>query len=325
MLTLAAVRDKTVCVRLPGLQTSRAAHGGTEEVSQPELTLVAHLYPRIETHLIKLLRSVSPEDWLRPTLCPGWSVKDIAAHLLDTNLRRLSMCRDGFFGETPENADSYDGLVRFLDRLNADWVRAARRISPRALTDWMEITSVEVGNFFAALDPFAKAPFPVAWAGESESLNWFDIAREYTERWHHQQQIRLAVAQPGTPATTEIMTRELYHPVLDTFLRALPRTYAQTDAPEAAAVKITVSGEAGGVWFLLRHTGAWRLTKTAPAAPATTEVTIPQNLAWRLFTNSFPAEARASVQTHGDARLAAPLFQAVAVMAMPKNPPQSER
>jgi uncharacterized protein (TIGR03083 family) len=288
-------------------------------VSQPEPILVAHLYPQIESRLIKLLRSLSPKDWLRLTLCPGWSVKDIAAHLLDTNLRRLSMCRDGFFGETPEDAATYDGLVRFLDRLNADWVRAARRISPRALTDWMEITSLEVGEFFAALDPFAKAPFPVAWAGESESLNWFDIAREYTERWHHQQQIRLAVAPPGAPAATEIMTRELYHPVLDTFLRALPRTYALTDAPDSAAVKITISGEAGGTWFLLRHTGAWRLTKSAPSSPAVAEVTIPQEFAWRLFTNSFPAEARASVQTHGEARLTAPIFHAVAVMANRKT------
>jgi len=319
MLTLTAARDKTVCVRLAGLPASKAALGGTENVSQPEPILVAHLYPQIEARLIQLLRSLSPEDWQRPTLCPGWSVKDIAAHLLDTSLRRLSMHRDGFFGESPEDAATYDGLVRFLDRLNADWVRAARRLSPRALTDWMEITSAEVAQFFAALDPFAKAPFPVAWAGESASLNWFDIAREYTERWHHQQQIRLAVAPPGSPAASEILTRELYHPVLDTFVRALPRTYAQIDAPENAAVKISISGEAGGAWFLVRKSDTWHITKAAPASLADAEVTIPQDLSWRLFTNSFPAEARASVQTHGDARLAAPLFQAVAVMAMPRS------
>jgi hypothetical protein len=45
------------------------------------------------------------------------------------------------------------------------------------------------------LDPFAEAIFSVGWAGEEKSLNWFHIAREYTEKWHHQQQIRLAVGQ----------------------------------------------------------------------------------------------------------------------------------
>ncbi|MBZ5702318.1 MAG: maleylpyruvate isomerase N-terminal domain-containing protein [Acidobacteriia bacterium] len=291
-------------------------------MSPTEPILVAHLFPKIEARLVALLRSLSPEDWRRATICPGWTVKDIAAHLLDTSLRRLSMARDAFFGETPENAGSYDGLVRFLDRLNADWVRAARRISPRVLTDWMEITSREVCAHFAALDPFAPAPFSVAWAGETESLNWFDVAREYTERWHHQQQIRLAVAQPGSSTASDILTRELYYPVLDTFMRALPRTYAQVDAPDGTAVKVTVTGEAGGAWLLVRRAPAWQLTNTEPASLAA-EAAIPPDLAWRLFTNSFPAAARAAIETRGDARLTAPLFHAVAVMATPKNPPRN--
>jgi hypothetical protein len=35
----------------------------------------------------------------------------------------------------------------------------------------------------------------VAWAGEAESKNWFHVARDYSEKWHHQQQIREAVSQ----------------------------------------------------------------------------------------------------------------------------------
>ena len=51
---------------------------------------------------------------------------------------------------------------------------------------------------------------------ERRGPNWFHLAREFTERWHHQQQIRLATERDG------IMTRELYHPVLECFMRALP-------------------------------------------------------------------------------------------------------
>ena len=47
------------------------------------------------------------------------------------------------------------------------------------------------------LPSHGRAIFSVAWAGESESENWFDVARDYTERWHHQQQIRDAVGRPG--------------------------------------------------------------------------------------------------------------------------------
>jgi hypothetical protein len=39
------------------------------------------------------------------------------------------------------------------------------------------------------LDPDA-AGLAAAWAGETDSRNWFDVAREYTEKWHHQQQLR---------------------------------------------------------------------------------------------------------------------------------------
>ena len=30
------------------------------------------------------------------TIAPAWKVKDVAAHLLDTQLRKLSLVRDGY-------------------------------------------------------------------------------------------------------------------------------------------------------------------------------------------------------------------------------------
>jgi hypothetical protein len=72
----------------------------------------------------------------------------------------------------------------------------------------MTIACHQSADFHESLDPFARAIFNVSWAGEETSPNWFDTARELTERWHHQQQIRLATHRPG------IMTRELYNPVI---------------------------------------------------------------------------------------------------------------
>jgi len=42
-----------------------------------------------------LLRGLSPADWNAPKLAGAWTVKDVAAHLLDGNLRTLAMLRDG--------------------------------------------------------------------------------------------------------------------------------------------------------------------------------------------------------------------------------------
>ena len=255
---------------------------------------VTDLFPKLDARLSELLRGLSDEDWRKPTVAPLWTVKDIAAHLLDTNLRRLSMQRDGYFGEKPENIGSYQDLVDFLNRLNADWVKAAKRVSPRILIDLLEITNREVNALLASLDPQGPAIYSVAWAGEEASENWFDIAREYTEKWHHQQQIRLAVGKPG------ILERELYHPVLDAFLRALPHTYRDVDAPQGTLLRFDVTGEAGGSWFLSRQDGSWRLAREAEGT-AHSEVTIPQEIAWRLFTKGIAREmARREMRVTGE-------------------------
>jgi hypothetical protein len=88
-----------------------------------------HLFGEVNGHLLDLLRSLEPDDWHRPTLCSAWDVKDLAAHLVDTNLRRLSLHRDGY--ASPHLRPDVGGLLPFLNRLNADWTTAARRLSPR--------------------------------------------------------------------------------------------------------------------------------------------------------------------------------------------------
>ena len=140
----------------------------------------------------------------------------------------------------------------------------------------------------------AEASFGVSWAGEEKSLNWFDTARELTERWHHQQQIRLATDRPG------IMTRDLYYPVLDCFMRALPFKYRDTPAEAGTHVRINVSGECGGSWYLYRDGDRW-VQVESPQGRQISETTIPQEIAWRIFTKGIGREsADAQVAISGD-------------------------
>jgi hypothetical protein len=44
--------------------------------------IVTHLFPEILAELLTLLSNLSAEEWEKPTVCEGWSVKDIALHLL---------------------------------------------------------------------------------------------------------------------------------------------------------------------------------------------------------------------------------------------------
>ncbi|HVH71977.1 MAG TPA: maleylpyruvate isomerase N-terminal domain-containing protein, partial [Candidatus Dormibacteraeota bacterium] len=224
-----------------------------EDALKPILT--SHLFSQIDGLLLELLRSLSPDDWERQTVSPNWKVKDVAAHLLDTLLRGLCIGRDGYRPTAPK-LDSPGALAAYLDRLNEEGVKVYRRLSPAVLISLMEMASRQLAEYHAGRDPFAMAPYGVSWAGEEKSANWFDTAREYTERWHHQQQIRLAVDRPGN-ACSAIMTRELYYPVLDCFMRALPFTYRRVSAAPGAAIRITVSGKCGGRWHLYREENRW--------------------------------------------------------------------
>ena len=278
-------------------------------VVTPGPLLTAHLFPALDAHLIDLLRSLTSDDWERQTIAPRWRVKDVAAHLLDTQLRRLSFGRDGYTVSPPSPITSDRDLVAFIDRLNAEGVTVYRRLSPSVLIAWMERSSGEAARYFASLDPFAPARIGVSWAGEMVSPNWFDIARELTERWHHQQQIRLALAEPGSESSAAaagrlhaITTPELYHPVLDCFMRALPFHYRAIPAAPGTTIRFHVSGECGGDWHLYRGDD-WMLAGEAAGTVAAT-VTIPQDIAWRIFTRGIARDdARAQVRVTGDAAL----------------------
>jgi uncharacterized protein (TIGR03083 family) len=268
-----------------------------------------HLFPKLDEKLIELLRSLSPDDWSKHTVAKLWTVKDVATHLLDGNIRMLSMVRDNFFGETPGKLSSYQDLVDFLNRLNADWVKATKRMSPSVLIELLEITGKEYCSCVAQLDPFKNAVFSVAWAGEEQSVNWFHIAREYTEKWHHQQQIREAVNKPG------IMSREFYYPLIDTFMQALPHTYRNIQAKNGQSVQITITSESGGDWFLSYGNSGWAIQKDKPAQPNSI-VIIDPDTAWKLFTKAITGgEAEKKINFTGDESLGKPILSMLSVMA----------
>jgi uncharacterized protein (TIGR03083 family) len=256
----------------------------------------ASLFLPLQRELVALLRGLPEADWSRPTVARGWTVKDVAAHLLDTDLRRLSAQRDAH-RPSAAKLGSYEEIVAFINRLNAAWVEVARRFSPRVLTDLLEWTGPQVSELFASLAPDEEAAIPVAWAGEGRSANWMDVGREYTEKWHHQAQIRDAV---GAPA---LDSRRWLGPVLQLSMYALPHAFRDAKAVEGSALSVNIAGEAGGDWHILRVRGGWELREGA-RADAAARVRLDADTAWRLFFNALGREESASrVETEGDERL----------------------
>ena len=173
---------------------------------------VNHLFQPLDDELLSLLKGLRTEDWNKPTVAGTWRVRDVAAHLLDGNIRALSMQRDRYFGEQPPEIKGYRDLVNWLNQLNGDWIKAMNRLSPQMLILLHEATGQLTSEYFSSLDPSDEAIFAVDWAGENKSYNWMHVAREYTEKWHHQQQIRDATDKQG------IMTEQFYPPFIGTYL-----------------------------------------------------------------------------------------------------------
>jgi len=259
--------------------------------------------------IVALLRSLGVEDWLRPTMAGTWRVRDVAAHLVDTALRRLSIHRDA--ARLPERLRpaSDRNLVALINDLNATWIRAAERLSTRVLVDLYDRVSIELADFIETLDLDGEAVFAVSWAGETRSAQWLDIGREFTEVWHHGAQIRDAV---GAGAFSNA---DWLRAVLRIAMRALPHAYRDVPARPGVSVVVEVTGRSAGTWTVLYdgHRG-WDFREGGASRPQMT-ATMTDETAWRLLFNALSAADAASlVQVQGDASLAPPLFRARSVV-----------
>jgi uncharacterized protein (TIGR03083 family) len=272
----------------------------------PEPILVVERFPEILNSLIQLLNLLEPEDWGKPTVCEGWSVKDVALHLLGIEIGNLSSRRDGYWNG--KSLSSWDELVAFINQWNQEWVEVSRRISAPLLIDLLHFTGRQMCEYFQSLDPYAIGG-TVSWAGPEPQPVWLDIAREYTERWHHQQHIRDAVDMPG-------LTQPQYlTPVISAFAWALPQTFRNTEAADGTIITMTIQGESGGQWSIRMEDGAWRFYQGAPDL-SDAEVLLPEDIAWRLFTRGISKETvQQYIAIIGDSQLGAPIHDMVSIIA----------
>ena len=135
-----------------------------------------------------------------------------------------------------------------------------------------------------------------------------DTGREYTERWHHQMQIRDATDRPL------LLEDRWLGSLLDISVRALPAAYASCEAPDGASVRLVVDNKAAHTWTLQKLEGRWTLDRGTHGEAHTT-VTLSADTAWRLFYNALaPDDLQRRVLVTGDAALAEPLLRARSIV-----------
>ncbi|PGH52068.1 maleylpyruvate isomerase family mycothiol-dependent enzyme [Streptomyces sp. Ru87] len=257
--------------------------------------------PELEA-LLGTLRALRPADWRQPAV-PGWTVHDMAAHILGDQCARLGSTRGGYRRSFAPG----ESLKAFIHRTNQEWVDLHADDSSASLVDALEAAGTEVARRFAGAD--LEAPtLGVSWAGADPAPAWLDIAREFTEYWTHRQQIRHATGRGTDPEPVAWST------VLDTFMRALPHTLRDTPAPAGTGVEVVVDGPAGGRWTVTATADGW-----SPAEPPgdrlAASVGLAPETAWRLCTRGVgPATALARAHVRGEPRLAEAVCRIVSIV-----------
>lgn len=269
---------------------------------------VAALLARERGALMATLHRLEPADWDRRTPCPGWRVKDVVSHLWSTDLHVLARLRDGHTGGAAADVHDREAITAAVNEHNERWVSATRGLSPRVLVDRLQESGPQVTTVFRVGDLRASAE-RVAWVGAGRQPLWFCGARELTERFVHQQQIREAVGQ--LPLDDE----DVLAAVVDTFSHAFPAALGSVHADPGTAVGVVVEDATiSRRWTFIRSPGGW-IGSDGDSADAAAHLRTDPDAFWRLLSgNLSPTEQVHRVELAGTPTLFAALRDTRAVL-----------
>ena len=269
---------------------------------------LSRLFRPLADDLIALLNNIPESEWDNRTCYPTWRVRNIVGHLAQTAMSRLSAQRDRLREISPAKTPSFVALSSIIGDANDAFAQFSDRLSHTVLRDLVSLYEPQLTELLESADPNERATYAVSWAGEVESSMGFDIAREFTERWHHQQQIREAVG------ATSITHKNYLQPVLRILALCLPYWFQSVAADPGSEVAVNITGASGGRWVLCRDVDHWRLDEREPDKMEAS-ITIADDMAWRHWTRSIaPRETSKHVKVDGDKYFTSAFLESKAVM-----------
>lgn len=271
-------------------------------------------YPGLFTverdRLSELLTGLRAAQWQQPSPCPGWTVLGLCCHLLGDDLGLLARHRDRHYG-TPAPQGATEGeFAAWLDKLQDEWVRASRRLSPRLVTELLAWAGPQIAATLRREDPRARTA-SVSWAGPGPLPAWLDQARELSEYWIHRQQLLQALARPSD------LRADLTGPVLDALRWAWPYRLTQAPARPGDTVTIRLTGPVTKTWHLVAGARGWEFGDR-PGTHLAASLTMSTEQAWRLLTNNLPAAGQADITAAGDTTITSTLLHTRAIIGTPK-------
>jgi uncharacterized protein (TIGR03083 family) len=268
------------------------------------------LFAAERTKLLDLLEGREASDWQRPTPCPGWTVLGLACHLLGDDLGLLARHRDGYHGTQPPEGAGEPEFIAWLDHMQMEWVRAARRLSPRLVVDLLEWSAPQLIEILRSQDPTALSA-QVSWAGPQPVPVWLDHLRELSEYWIHRQQLLDALGRPGD------LDPAVLRPILLAMRWAYPYRLERVPAADGDTVRITVTGPVAETWFLVSDGDSWDF-HDEPARRTIVSLAMTADQAWRLLSNNLTPESREAIEITGAPDTIGVLLNTRAIVGDPK-------
>jgi hypothetical protein len=179
------------------------------------------------------------------------------------------------------------------------------------LVEMLKKYEQEVYELYCRLKPEDDALFSVSWAGQKKSPNWFDIARDYSEKWHHQMQMRMASGR------NLLLSERFLTPLYETLLLGLPQQLNQsaTEITEHM-LEVEIFGEIRLRKRLINYGSHWEFSENFNGE-INSSIKIPASIGWILFTNTDRNKEKYfdQVQFTGNEMLAKSVLRLTAVMS----------
>ena len=273
-------------------------------------TDIAALFGLERKALLELLAHVEEAEWHKPSPCPEWTVLGLCTHLLGGDFALLSRHRDQFHG-TPSPAGLTESqFVAWLDELQAHWVQAAKRLSPRLVVDLLRWTGPELLDVFRRQDPRERTA-RVSWAGPDLVPLWLDQLRELSEYWIHRQQLLEALGRGSELEATVVGA------ILDGLRWAYPFRLAAVSAEPGDTISIEISGPVTATWLLVAGDTGWAFT-SGPGPRSVARLSVTTEQAWRLLSNNLRVDEQEHLDVTGRDEIVDALRRTRAVIGTPK-------
>jgi uncharacterized protein (TIGR03083 family) len=202
--------------------------------------------------IIDLGHQLSPEDWELPTDCPGWTVKDVASHVIGTE-RFLQ-------GLPPADADPGERphVRNPLGAMNEREVEARRgRSGAEVLAELEEVVALRLSTLRAGDDAYF-AQDALTPTGPGTLLDFLNI--RVLDCWVHEQDMRRAVGRPG-----HVDCGAAQH-TIDRMLRTVPMVVGKrAAAPDGATVVLELTGPVERTVGITVEGGRAKIVDSVPA------------------------------------------------------------